>query len=98
MAGPIKTQLIHMVITLFFMVGVIVLLAYLYKRFGFSNAGQNKNLKILSTLALGAKEKLILVQVGEQQLLLGATQHNITTLHELNEPIAVTDEQTLPPP
>jgi flagellar protein FliO/FliZ len=44
------------------------------------NPTRNKNLKIIETVPLGVDKSLLLVKVGEQFLLLGSTQKNITLL------------------
>ena len=44
------------------------------------NPANNKNLKIIETVNLGIDKSILLVKVGEQYLLLGSTQKNITLL------------------
>ncbi|MFY9179123.1 MAG: flagellar biosynthetic protein FliO [Venatoribacter sp.] len=51
----------------------------------FESSGQN--LKIVTSLALGLKEKIAVVQVGEKQLLLGITAQHISLLTELDVPL-----------
>ena len=43
---------------------------------------------------LGAKEKLVVVQAGKQQLLLGVTAHQITLLETLDEPLVPNQESS----
>ncbi len=45
------------------------------------------NLKIVTALPIGQRERLLVVQVAGQQLLIGATAENITKLHVLETPI-----------
>lgn len=47
-------------------------------------------IEVIADVALGPKERAVLVQVGKQQLLLGVASGNVNTLHVLDEPIAVT--------
>ncbi len=91
-------------LTLGGMIALILLLAYWAKRLqgmnaarqgaGFSAPGQA--IKTLATVSLGLKEKLALIQVGEQQLLIGITPQSIQTLLVLDEPIsqAEAEQQT----
>ncbi len=44
---------------------------------------------VIADVALGQKERAVLVQVGKQQLLLGVASGSVTTLHVLPEPIAI---------
>ena len=59
------------------------------KRFNLAqqNTGQ---LKVIASLSLGVKERLIVAQVGEQQLVLGVTPQQITLIKNLEEPIEST--------
>jgi flagellar protein FliO/FliZ len=49
------------------------------------NHGKNKNLKIIETAAIGIDKNLLLVKVGEQYLLLGSTQRNISLLSAIDQ-------------
>jgi flagellar protein FliO/FliZ len=48
------------------------------------------NLRCLESIAIGMKERVVLVQAGGKQLLLGVAPGNVRTLHVFDEPIAVT--------
>ena len=58
----------------------------------------SENLKIVTALPIGQRERLLVVQVAGQQMLIGATAENITKLHELETPIVSnnvgTDEES----
>jgi flagellar protein FliO/FliZ len=94
----------RVVFTLAGMIALILLLAYLAKRLqGMSRsnmggfAGQGKMIKTLATTSIGLKEKISLIQVGEQQLLIGITPQSIQTLLVLETPIKQEDiEQQTP--
>jgi flagellar protein FliO/FliZ len=58
--------------------------------FGRSGAGA---IEIVAEIALGPKERAVLVQVGKQQLLLGVTANQVSALHVLTENIAVNSGQ-----
>lgn len=53
-------------------------------------------MKVLAVLQLGNREKILLVQVGEQQLVLGVTSHQITCLHQLEKPVLSAADQPAP--
>lgn len=57
--------------------------------------GQRGALHIVASLPLGARERLLLIQMGEQQLLLGVTPAGITLLHTLEA--ALPEAQVSPP-
>jgi len=80
-ATPVES-LLPMLFGLVAILGVIFVLAFLFKKF--SNFGlSNGNIKVLETQVLGSKEKLMIVEVKQQQFLIGVTGHNISQLGEL---------------
>lgn len=81
-------------IGLVFILLLIFFLAWLMKKVGYSNMSGQGNLKILATLNLGQKEKISLIEVGEQQLLVGITATQINTLHVLDKPLDTNYEKT----
>jgi flagellar protein FliO/FliZ len=91
-------------LTLAGMIAFILLLAYLAKRLqgmNGSNMGsfssQGKMIQTLATTSIGLKEKISLIQVGDQQLLIGITPQSIQTLLVLDTPIKQEDiEQQSP--
>ena len=94
----------RVVFTLAGMIALILVMAYWAKRLqgmsgakqsGFSSQGEV--IRTLATVSLGLKEKIALIQVGEQQLLIGITPQSIQTLLVLDEVIKQEDvEQQTP--
>jgi len=60
---------------------------------GFGKFG-NDALQIVTEIAVGTKERVVLVQVGKQQLLLGVAQGRVNTLHVLSEPVTTQPPMT----
>jgi flagellar protein FliO/FliZ len=56
------------------------------------------HLRAIESIAIGMKERVVLVQAGEKQLLIGVAPGNVRTLHVFDEPIASTTAQTAPSP
>lgn len=54
---------------------------------GHQAGGLQAGLKVISTLSVGQRERVIVVQVGDEQLVLGVTGTQINTLHVLNTPL-----------
>ncbi|MEP3563284.1 MAG: flagellar biosynthetic protein FliO [Marinobacter sp.] len=51
-------------------------------------AGMNNNaIRVVSVLAIGTRERIALVEVGGQQILLGITPGSIRTLQVFDEPV-----------
>ncbi len=70
-----------------FVVVAILAMAWLIKRTGFVNTRASGALKVIGGITLTQRERILLVQVGEKQLLLGVAPGRITTLHELEDKI-----------
>ena len=58
------------------------------KNFGRPGAGA---IQIVADVALGTKERAVLIQVGAQQLLVGVAPGRVNTLHVLAEPVRTDD-------
>jgi flagellar protein FliO/FliZ len=80
---------------LLIVIGFIVLLAWLIKRTNQLQTSANGKLKIIAGLPLGTRERIVLVEVGKEQILVGVTAQQIQTLHVLKEPIN-SDDATAP--
>jgi flagellar protein FliO/FliZ len=60
------------------------------RTFGRPGAGA---IQIVADIALGTKERAVLIQVGAQQLLVGVAPGRVNTLHVLAEPVRMDDAQ-----
>lgn len=66
-------------------VAAIVLLSWLLRRLNGAKFANTNGFKIISCMSLGAREKIMLVRVGQRVLLLGVTSASINTLHDFGE-------------
>lgn len=82
-------NILSMVLSLILILAIILLLAWGARRFGGMAFKGSHALKILTGISMGARERIVLVQVGEQQLLLGISPGRIQTLHVLDKPISL---------
>ncbi len=73
-------------------VGVVLALGYLAKRFQLAKPGGSGALRVVDSTFLGPKERLVLVQVGDQHVLIGMNPQCITKLaqYEAGESFAMT--------
>lgn len=74
-------------LSLLVVVGIIFALAYVMRRFNVAHTG-NGDMKVVASMVAGTKERLMVVEVGDEQYLLGITAHNINHLATLPSPIA----------
>lgn len=86
---PVSTgALLETILGLFIVLVCIAFLAWLLRRTGRFQSSVNGEMKIITSLALGPRERAVLLQVGEQQILVGVTSQNVQTLHILDTPIS----------
>ena len=70
-------------------VAIIFLLAWLVRKFNLNQQTQSGLIKVIAGLPLGTRDRILLVQVGEEQILLGLTPGRIAKLHSLVSPVDV---------
>ena len=75
-----------MILSLLMVLVLIIICAFVLKRFNFAQQGVSQ-MKVVTSLSLGTKERVVVIQVGEQQLLLGVTSQQITLIERLAEPL-----------
>ena len=80
-------QLIEVTLALALVIGLIYGAAWLIKRNKGFSPSAGIPMKTLSVLPMGVKEKIVLVEVGGKQILLGMTPHQINTLATFDDPI-----------
>jgi flagellar protein FliO/FliZ len=56
------------------------------KRFNGVSASMGGDMRIVSSVGVGQRERAVLLQVGEQQVLLGVGPGNVRALHVFDEP------------
>lgn len=67
-------------------------LSWFVKRFAQGGFMQNPGMKVISSMPLGTRERLMLVEVGGKQLLLGVTATQINNLHVFEEPLFIAEK------
>lgn len=85
-------RIMQVTVGLAFVLAAIFAISWVAKRYGrFPSLPSNK-FKILASISVGQRERVLLFQVGEQQLLLGVTAQSVQVLHKLDESIQSVDE------
>ena len=90
------TQLLSVAMSLLLIIGLIFALAWLLRRFGQGAFLNQQAMKVVASMPLGTRERLLIVEVGGQQLLLGVTAQRISTLHVFDEPVVDVSGGTSP--
>ncbi|SDT96463.1 flagellar biosynthetic protein FliO [Halopseudomonas salegens] len=87
----LTTQILQLGLGLIVVVGLIFLLGYLMRRVGPMAGIGSQQIRVISSLPLGTRDRLLLVDVAGKQMLLGASAGRINTLHVFDEPVADLD-------
>ena len=80
-------QLVQVLGSLGVVLMLVLALAWLARRLSRSRTVQTRGLRLVGGISLGAKERIVLVQVGKQQLLVGVAPGCLQTLHVLEQPL-----------
>ena len=88
-----QDQLIQVSLSLMVVLAVIYAVAWIIKRNRGVQGLTGMPMKTLAVLPMGVKEKIVLIEVGGKQILLGMTAHNINALATFDEPILVVKEK-----
>ncbi|MDY6949234.1 MAG: flagellar biosynthetic protein FliO [Pseudomonadota bacterium] len=80
-------SLTQVTLSLLLVLGVVFGAAWLTRRLRGLGRFGNGALQVVTEVAVGTKERVVLVQVGKQQLLLGVAPGRVNTLHVLDEPV-----------
>jgi len=84
-------SIMQLLLGLGLVLGTILAMAWLLRKVSVL-PGQHRKLKVVAALSLGHKERAVLVQVGEEQMLLGVSQGQVTLLKSFEQPVIVPDQ------
>jgi flagellar protein FliO/FliZ len=97
-SSGVAGQLTQLVFGLLLVLGLIFFLAWLLRRVQQAGpAGKGQVIELIGSRALGPRDRLMLVQVGNEQILLGLSPGTITALHVLKEPVQVPSSEKATP-
>ncbi len=84
--------LIKLSIGLVIVLGLIFGLSWLLKKMQLTQHTNNGAIQIISAISVGHRDRLALVQIGEEQILVGLTPGRIKKLHSLKKPVDLTND------
>lgn len=91
---PTKSSYFEMAGGLFVVLAIFIGMAWAMRRFNLQMPGAQSNIKMLSALAVGPKEKVLLLEVEGEKLLIGVTAHAINPLHQFKQPTNLTQDKS----
>ncbi len=87
-------SLLQMFAGLLAVLALVFLMAWVMRRFGRGALAGGSGLRVLGALSVGARERVILIQAGETQLLVGVAPGRVQSLLTLDKPIAIEPGRT----
>lgn len=85
--SPMTGQLIRLVIGLAVVVVLVLVLAKFMARVGGGVIGARDSFRVVSSLPVGQRERVVVLQVGEQQFVLGVAPGRVNLLDRLEQPL-----------
>jgi flagellar protein FliO/FliZ len=86
-------DVLQVLTALLFVVVLIVITAWFIRRFSTSALNRNSALRLLAGISVGQRERIVLVQAGEVQLLLGVAPGEVRTLHVFDKPVLLDTQE-----
>lgn len=84
---PLSFQSVsQLLLGLLLVVSLIFILAWAFRRANFV-PGQGSGMRVIASIGLGARERAVLVQCGDKQMLLGVASGSVTLLAQFDEPV-----------
>lgn len=91
-------ELLRVVLSLAGVIVLILVAGWLTRRLQGGARPGARRLRCIESLNVGVKERVLLVQVGERQLLLGVAPGRVSTLHVLEAPLPEAPAPAAPAP
>jgi flagellar biosynthetic protein FliO len=85
-SAPSLSSWVTVALSLFVIIGFILFLGYLMRRFSFNQSGGGQ-MKTIASMMVGTRERIAVIQVGDEQHLIGVTSQNINHLAKLEKPL-----------
>jgi flagellar protein FliO/FliZ len=79
-AAPSAGTLVQTILALMLVLGLLAALAWAMKRYGPRVAGNPANLRMVGALNIGGRERIMVVEVGDQWIVVGASPGRVNAL------------------
>ena len=86
--------LLKLILGLLLVLAMIFLFAWAARKMRLTPAGQQGMIRVLSAISVGQRDRIALIQVGEEQILVGLSPGRMHTLHTLRQPLSVETTET----
>jgi flagellar protein FliO/FliZ len=82
-SGSGAAGLLQTIFALLLVLGLLIGLAWLLKRYGPKPGGGLANLRVVGALNIGGRERIMVVEVGDQWIVIGAAPGRVNALHTM---------------
>lgn len=86
------SYLLQVIGSLLLVFGCIFGLLFLLKKLNGVPMGHHAPVRVIGSTRVGTREKVLLLQAGEQQLLIGVAPGGVSTLHVFEEPVVSAEQ------
>ena len=81
------SDVLGLITSLILVIAAILVVGWLYARMRGMNVRSGNVINILAAQAVGAKEKIVIVQIGDKQIAVGVTPSSLQALHVFDKPV-----------
>lgn len=74
-------------LSLLLVVGVILMIGAVMRRFNVTQSGTGQ-MQVIASMMVGARERILVIKVGDEQHMVGITPQNINHLSKIDSPIS----------
>lgn len=87
-SDPITTgSVFQLILMLLLVIGLILFAAWFFRRLGQFGGTNNQAIRYLGGISVGQRERVVLIEVGDTQLLIGVAPGRVEKLHKLDVPV-----------
>ena len=80
------------VVVILLLISVLVML----RRFNGVSSQMSGNMRVISSVGVGQRERVVLLQVGVEQILIGVGPGNVRKIHAFDQPVVEASASTAP--
>lgn len=88
-AGIQVDNLLQVLLALVAVILIIFVLSIALKKLSMLPGSSGRLIKVIAGISLSSKDRLLLIQVGDEQILISASPGNVRKVHELTHPVEV---------
>lgn len=86
-AAPVAVHPLNMILGLLFLATVVLGGWWLVKRAGGLQVHQGAGLRVVAAISVGPRERVVVIEVAGEQMLLGVAPGQVNLLHRFEQPV-----------